>query len=157
MGAAAVELRSGTAAKQCARSTHLTDSMCQLALEEWRSIRSSVEAGSVQRPGDELAIGNRSQVVTGWAKHRGVQSRPYVFTEQGVAMLSSVLRSPHAVEVNIAIMRTFVQLRRLMDANRLLARSPPAWGCGLKHLARRHAAGHGRFIQILCNNPGLFP
>jgi hypothetical protein len=47
---------------------------------------------------------------------------PYAFTEQGVAMLSSVLRSPRAVEVNIAIMRTFVQLRRLMDANRELAR-----------------------------------
>jgi hypothetical protein len=47
---------------------------------------------------------------------------PYAFTEQGVAMLSSVLRSPRALEVNIAIMRTFVQLRRLMDSNRELAR-----------------------------------
>jgi hypothetical protein len=46
---------------------------------------------------------------------------PYVFTEQGVAMLSSVLNSPRAVQVNIAIMRTFVQLRRLMDSNRDLA------------------------------------
>ena len=44
------------------------------------------------------------------------------FTEQGVAMLSSVLRSARAVEANIAIMRTFVQLRRLMDSNRELAR-----------------------------------
>jgi ORF6N domain len=49
-------------------------------------------------------------------------ARPMVFTEQGVAMLSSVLRSPRAVEVNIAIMRTFVQLRRLMDTNADLAR-----------------------------------
>jgi hypothetical protein len=47
---------------------------------------------------------------------------PHAFTEQGVAMLSSVLRSPRAVEVNIAIVRTFVQLRRLMDSNRDLAR-----------------------------------
>jgi hypothetical protein len=46
---------------------------------------------------------------------------PYAFTEQGVAMLSSVLHSSRAVEVNIAIMRTFVQLRRLMDSNALLA------------------------------------
>jgi hypothetical protein len=46
---------------------------------------------------------------------------PYAFTEQGVAMLSSVLRSQRAVQVNIAIMRTFVQLRRLMDTNRDLA------------------------------------
>jgi hypothetical protein len=55
-------------------------------------------------------------------KHRGLRYRPYAFTEQGIAMLSSVLRSPRAVEVNIAIMRTFVQLRRLMDSNRNLAR-----------------------------------
>ena len=46
---------------------------------------------------------------------------PMAFTEQGVAMLSSVLRSARAIEVNIAIMRTFVQLRRLMDSNRELA------------------------------------
>lgn len=52
----------------------------------------------------------------------GRRIRPYAFTEQGVAMLSSVLRSPRAVEVNIAIMRTFVELRRLMDSNRQLAR-----------------------------------
>jgi hypothetical protein len=44
------------------------------------------------------------------------------FTEQGVAMLSSVLRSDRAADVNIAIMRTFVQLRRLMDSNLELAR-----------------------------------
>ena len=56
--------------------------------------------------------------------NRGVfgGAAPMAFTEQGVAMLSSVLRSPRAVEVNIAIMRTFVQLRRLMDSNRELAR-----------------------------------
>lgn len=55
------------------------------------------------------------------SSHGGRRYLPYVFTEQGVAMLSSVLRSPRAVEVNIAIMRTFVQLRRLMDSNALLA------------------------------------
>jgi len=47
---------------------------------------------------------------------------PMAFTEQGVSMLSSVLRSPQAVQVNIAIMRTFVELRGLMDSNRELAR-----------------------------------
>ncbi len=56
------------------------------------------------------------------ASRRNISALPYAFTEQGVAMLSSVLRSPQAVEVNIAIMRTFVQLRRLMDSNRDLAR-----------------------------------
>lgn len=63
-----------------------------------------------------------SQTVMSSRKHRGRRYRPYAFTEQGVAMLSSVLRSSRAVEVNIAIMRTFVQLRRLMDSNRDLAR-----------------------------------
>jgi hypothetical protein len=62
----------------------------------------------------------RSQIVI--ASRRNIRALPYAFTEQGVAMLSSVLRSPRAIEVNIAIMRTFVQLRRLMDTNRDLAR-----------------------------------
>ena len=44
------------------------------------------------------------------------------FTEQGVAMLSSVLKSPRAVQVNIAIMRTFVQLREMLAGNAQLAR-----------------------------------
>lgn len=47
---------------------------------------------------------------------------PYVFTEQGVAMLSSVLNSERAVQVNIAIMRAFVQLRELAGSNRVLAK-----------------------------------
>jgi hypothetical protein len=47
-------------------------------------------------------------------------SAPYAFTEQGIAMLSSVLRSKRAVEVNIAIMRTFVQLRRILADNAML-------------------------------------
>ncbi len=64
---------------------------------------------------------NRSQIVTGSQRHRDPRNLPYAFTEQGVAMLSSILRSPRAVEVNIAIMRTFVQLRRLMASNHLLA------------------------------------
>ncbi|HSP43946.1 MAG TPA: ORF6N domain-containing protein [Luteolibacter sp.] len=63
----------------------------------------------------------RSQFATLKPGRGGRRTLPYVFTEQGVAMLSSVLRSPRAVEVNIAIMRTFVQLRRLMDSNALLA------------------------------------
>ena len=64
------------------------------------------------------AAANSSQTVTSSRKHRSLAYRPYAFTEQGVAMLSSVLRWQRAEEVNIAIMRTFVQLRRLMDSNR---------------------------------------
>ena len=52
----------------------------------------------------------------------GRRYRPYAFTEQGVAMLSSVLRSERAASVNIAIMRTFVQLRQMLAGNEDLAR-----------------------------------
>jgi len=47
---------------------------------------------------------------------------PYVFTEQGVAMLSSVLNSERAIEVNIAIMRAFVRLREMIASNKELAK-----------------------------------
>ncbi len=92
------------------------DFMFQLTPEESEAMRSQIVTASSR------AGGNWSQSVTSSRKHRGATYRPYAFTEQGVAMLSSVLRSPRAVEVNIAIMRTFVQLRRLMDSNRDLAR-----------------------------------
>ena len=52
----------------------------------------------------------------------GRRTAPYAFTEQGVAMLSSVLRSSRAVQVNIEIMRAFVRLRRLLQQNADLAR-----------------------------------
>ena len=51
----------------------------------------------------------------------GRRYRPYVFTEQGVAMLSSVLRSKRAVQVNIAIMRAFVRLREILATHKDLA------------------------------------
>jgi hypothetical protein len=52
----------------------------------------------------------------------GRRVEPYAFTEQGVAMLSSVLRSPRAVQVNVAIMRAFVHLRQLLLTNAELTR-----------------------------------
>ena len=65
----------------------------------------------------------RSQIVTANAGGRGGRRvAPYAFTEQGVAMLSSVLRSPRAVQVNIEIMRAFVRLRQMLHANAGLAR-----------------------------------
>jgi hypothetical protein len=53
---------------------------------------------------------------------KGVRRSPYVFTEQGVAMLSSVLRSTQAVQVNIAIMRAFVRRREAMISHKEMAR-----------------------------------
>jgi hypothetical protein len=64
----------------------------------------------------------RSQFVTSSSGHGGRRHLPYIFTEQGVAMLSSVLNSERAVQVNIAIMRTFVKLRQLLASNAELAR-----------------------------------
>ena len=90
------------------------DFMFQLTPEEWEPMRSQAVTSTVG------SAPMRSQAVT--ASRRNVGALPNAFTEQGVAMLSSVLRSQRAVEVNIAIMRTFVQLRRLMDSNRDLAR-----------------------------------
>ena len=63
----------------------------------------------------------KSQFVTSsWGGAR--RSRPYAFTEQGVAMLSSVLNSPRAVQVNIEIMRAFVRLRQVLASHADLAR-----------------------------------
>jgi hypothetical protein len=62
----------------------------------------------------------KSQIVTSsWG---GRRYPPYVFTEQGVAMLSSVLRSKQAVQVNIPIMRAFVRMREMMTSHKELAR-----------------------------------
>lgn len=57
----------------------------------------------------------------GISKPGGRRYLPLVFTEQGVAMLSSVLRSKHAIYVNIEIMRSFVRVRQLMEGNQELA------------------------------------
>lgn len=64
----------------------------------------------------------RSQVVTADGGRGGRRTAPYAFTEQGVAMLSSVLRSRRAVMVNIEIMRAFVQLRQMLASNVEMAR-----------------------------------
>lgn len=64
----------------------------------------------------------RFQTETSKLRRGGRRYLPYAFTEQGVAMLSSVLRSPRAVQVNIAIMRTFVRLREMLLSNADLAR-----------------------------------
>ncbi len=68
------------------------------------------------------AAGLRFHFETSKRARGGRRYLPYAFTEQGVAMLSSVLRSPRAVQVNIAIMRTFVRLREMLLSNAELAR-----------------------------------
>jgi len=76
------------------------DFMLQLTKEEFEILRSQFATSSA------------------WGGRRYV---PYAFTEQGVAMLSSVLRSPRAVAVNVEIMRAFVRLRRMLASHAELA------------------------------------
>ena len=75
------------------------DFMFQLSQEEVENLKSQI-------------------VISSWG---GRRAAPYAFTEQGVAMLSSVLRSRQAVQVNIAIMRAFVRLRQILSAHKELA------------------------------------
>jgi hypothetical protein len=78
------------------------DFMFQLTTEELRSLR--FQFGTSKARG-------------------GPRDCPYAFTEQWVAMLSSVLKSDRAIRVNVAIMRTFVRLRRTLESNRELAQT----------------------------------
>jgi len=77
------------------------DFMFQLTLAEWHNLKSQIVISS---------------------SHGGRRSPPNAFTEQGVAMLSSVLRSARAVAVNVEIMRAFVELRRVLESHAGLAR-----------------------------------
>ncbi len=78
------------------------DFMFQLDAEEWQSLRSQLVTSNVGRGGRRYA--------------------PYAFTEQGVAMLSSVLNSPRAIAINIEIMRAFVQVRSMVATHQDLAK-----------------------------------
>ena len=69
---------------------------------------------------EEFANLKSQIVISSWGGLR--RAAPYAFTEQGVAMLSSVLRSKRAVQVNIEIMRAFVRLRRMLASHAALAR-----------------------------------
>lgn len=85
------------------------DFMFQLTKVELINLKSQIATSS--------AIENspRSQIVT--SSHGGVRYLPYAFTENGIAMLSSVLRSPIAIQVNIRIMRAFTAMRQFIAAN----------------------------------------
>jgi len=84
------------------------DFMFQLTREEWRKLKSYLYV-------NQKDTNNRSQFVTGSIpKNRNVKYLPYAFTEHGVAMLSSVLKSEKAIDINIKIMRAFVAVRRFV-------------------------------------------
>lgn len=88
------------------------DFMFQLTRGEWEILRSQIVTSSLPENQQDNSL--RSQNATlknGRGEHK--KYMPYAFTELGVAMLSSVLRSPLAIQVNIGIMRAFVEFRRL--------------------------------------------
>ncbi|MFM8471771.1 MAG: ORF6N domain-containing protein [Limisphaerales bacterium] len=100
------------------------DFMFQLTEEETEQIsRSQIVTLNPDSDGNTLVDNEflRSQIVT-LKRGEHLKYRPYAFTEQGVAMLSGVLRSPRAVAVNIAVIRTFVKLRQLLLENAELSR-----------------------------------
>jgi len=99
---------------------------------EVRTLNQAVKRNAARFPSDfmfrlswEEAERSRSQIVTlngAGVRGRNMKYLPHAFTEQGVAMLSSVLKSGRAVQVNVEIMRTFVRLRGLIGNNRELAK-----------------------------------
>ena len=108
-----VELRTLNQAVKRNLSRFPSDFMLQLSAEEAEELR-SVRAGQASL---------RSQIVilkSARGQHR--KYLPFAFTEQGVAMLSSVLRSPRAIMVNIEVIRAFVRLRQMLSSNAALAR-----------------------------------
>jgi hypothetical protein len=91
----------------------------------------------------EESLHLRLQLATSNTSHGGRRYLPYVFTEQGVAMLSSVLKSDRAVLMNIAIMRAFVKLREVMAAHHDLATK-------IQDLERKYDT-HDDEIQVIFN------
>jgi len=95
-----VEVRALVQAVKRHKERFPKDFMFQISDSERRSLKSQI-------------------VISSWGGAR--RANPYAFTEQGVAMLSSVLHSKRAVQVNIAIMRTFVKLREILITHKELA------------------------------------
>ncbi|MGI8581414.1 MAG: ORF6N domain-containing protein [Chitinophagaceae bacterium] len=81
------------------------DFMFQLTAKEWKNISSQIVMTS--------PLENNSSQIVMRSKYRGAKYLPYAFTEHGVAMLSSILKSPIARTMNIAIIRAFIALRKL--------------------------------------------
>jgi hypothetical protein len=106
----------------------LSTDLAELYSVEPRALVQAVKRNISRFPDDfmfqldqrEFEILKSQIVISSWGGLR--RALPYAFTEQGVAMLSSVLRSSRAVQVNIEIMRAFVRLRRMMASNADLAR-----------------------------------
>ena len=127
----------------------LDEHLARLYGVETRSLLQAVKRNLERFPPDfmfELSAAEwtalRSQSVTSKAGRGGRRYAPYAFTEQGVAMLSSVLKSDRAIAVNIEIMRSFVRIRRLFEADKSLARK-------FERLERKLASHDQAIVGIL--------
>ncbi len=105
----------------------LSNDLAELYGVEVRVLNQAVRRNIDRFPPDfvfQLNKAEKTEVITNCDRLKNLKyssSLPYAFTEQGVAMLSSVLKSKNAVRVNIEIMRTFVKLRHLLSTNEKLA------------------------------------
>jgi hypothetical protein len=101
------------------------DFMFRLTKKEWNFIRSQNAAGSENSNRSQIVTGSdndsRSQNATSSQKYRAKTITPFAFTEHGVTMLASVLRSEKAIKVNIAIVRAFILLREYVNNYKGLA------------------------------------
>ena len=91
------------------------DFMFQLSPIEFRDLRSHVTPAINAE--NQKSMDMSSQIATTSSRRRPLTALPFAFTENGVAMLSSVLRSPTAIEVNIRIMRAFTAMRQFISSN----------------------------------------
>ena len=98
--------------------------LAELYNVETKVLKQSVKRNIERFPEDfmfvmknEELVNWRSQFVTSKSDKMGLRYAPYVFTEQGVAMLSSVLNSPKAIAVNIRIIRVFTKIRKMLTDN----------------------------------------
>jgi hypothetical protein len=98
---------------------------------------------------EEAEILNRSQIATGSQKHRDPRLLPYAFTELGVAMLSSVLNSDRAVQMNILIMRAFVKLREVLATHKDLARKIEQLEASQRQQARTQAEHSSILVAVV--------
>ncbi len=91
------------------------DFMFRLTLKEWKTMMSQIVISSEIELNDGNAL--ISQSVISSQKRRKLSSPPYAFTEHGVTMLASILKSPKARKMNIAIVRAFIALKKFFSKN----------------------------------------
>jgi hypothetical protein len=115
-----VEVRTLVQAMKRSKDRFPSDFMFQLNAKEYQNLKSQI-------------------VISSWGGAR--RARPYAFTEQGVAMLSSVLRSKRAIQVNVAIMRAFIKLRELLESDEELNRKFTA--------VIRRLATHEKYFKVV--------